>query len=90
MSIYFFLPLKKYFLTFSFYRGMVFTMNIFFNISELRKRRKLTQQELADKVGCSRESISKYELNGSDMPVSQLVRIADALRVKPEKLFVRK
>lgn len=35
------------------------------NLSMLRKRNRLSQEELADKLCLSRQTISKYETGGS-------------------------
>lgn len=42
-------------------------------ILELRKSKKMTQQELADKIGCTDRAISKWE-NGRGMPDLSLMR----------------
>ena len=44
-------------------------------IQEARKRQKLTQQELADKVGTTKNYISRIENNASDIRLSTLMRI---------------
>lgn len=44
-------------------------------IQEARKERKLTQQELADKVGTTKSYISRVENNASDIRLSTLMRI---------------
>ena len=44
----------------------------------MRKSLKLTQQELASKVGLSRAQIANVEAGRSDMPLSTLKRYADA------------
>lgn len=56
------------------------------NIRIYRERRKLTQQQLADKVGVSWEMISRYERAASS-PLSKIHRIADALDVKESQLL---
>ena len=35
------------------------------NLMELRKVHAMSQEELADKIGVSRQTISKYETGGS-------------------------
>ena len=42
-------------------------------IAELRKERKLTQKELADKLGVTDRAVSKWE-NGRGMPDVSLLR----------------
>lgn len=51
--------------------------SIAFKLKTLRKERKLTQQELADKLGIKRATVSNYEI-GRRMPhLSDLRRIAE-------------
>ena len=44
-------------------------------IQEARKRQKLTQQQLAEKVGTTKNHISRIENNASDIRLSTLMRI---------------
>ena len=44
-------------------------------IQEARKRQKLTQQQLAEKVGTTKNYISRIENNASDIRLSTLMRI---------------
>ena len=44
-------------------------------IQEARKNKKMTQQELADKVGTTKSYISRIENNASDIRLSTLMRI---------------
>lgn len=44
-------------------------------IQGARKRQKLTQQQLADKVGTTKNYISRIENNASDIRLSTLMRI---------------
>ncbi len=44
-------------------------------IAEERKRQNLTQQELAEKVGTTKNYISRIENNASDIRISTLIRI---------------
>lgn len=58
-------------------------------IAYYRKRRRLTQEELADRVGISRQHIGAVEAPNMVRPVSlELVfNIADALDIEPYVLF---
>lgn len=44
-------------------------------IKEARKRQKMTQQQLAEKVGTTKNYISRIENNASDIRLSTLMRI---------------
>jgi DNA-binding XRE family transcriptional regulator len=44
-------------------------------IHELRKKRNLTQQELAEKCGTTKSYISRIENDASDIRLSTLIRI---------------
>jgi transcriptional regulator with XRE-family HTH domain len=60
-------------------------MKIF--IREIRARRGLTQQRLADFVGKKRSTIAMYEGGRIDIPVRVLCRIAQILKVPVGKLI---
>lgn len=51
-------------------------------LKEERKRQKLTQQQLADKLGKKREYISTIERGNSDMQMSTFLQIASALGLR--------
>lgn len=56
-------------------------------ISELRHKKKITQQELADVVGVSFQTISKWE-NGSVMPdITYLPMLAEYFEVSVDQLI---
>jgi ribosome-binding protein aMBF1 (putative translation factor) len=48
-------------------------------LKDRRKKMKLTQQQLADRVGKERSYIARIEKGETDMQVSSLLRIAQAL-----------
>ncbi|MCL6614028.1 MAG: helix-turn-helix domain-containing protein [Firmicutes bacterium] len=60
-------------------------------IAFYRKRRGLTQQELADRVGISKSYLSKIEAPATDMTFSLAVLfdIANELEVEVEMMFRR-
>lgn len=60
------------------------------NIRKFREKRKLTQKALGDMVGKSESAIQGYESGKTDIPLSSLIDIAAALKVKPEELLTRK
>ena len=56
-------------------------------IFELRKEKKMTQQELADKIGVTDRAISKWE-NGRGMPDLSLMKpLCDALGITLNELI---
>lgn len=56
-------------------------------IKNARKRLGMTQNELAEKLGINRATLSKYENGQIDPTVSQLMKIADALNLPLFDLF---
>lgn len=62
-------------------------MNISEEISSLRKTHDLTQEQLAEKLDVSRQSISKWE-SGQAMPeVDKLTALSDMFHVTTELSF---
>ena len=55
-------------------------------ILELRKKKNMSQDELAEKVGTTRSTISKWESGSSEPPASQLKYIADVFGVSVDYL----
>ena len=56
-------------------------------IKELRRRRGLTQIELAGKLGMSQPLLSRYERGDLRLHGALIVAFAKALRTKPEKIL---
>ena len=56
-------------------------------IASLRKERKLTQEQLAEAVGCSVEFISLIERGVNAPSVSGLEKFAKILKVEVRELF---
>ncbi len=54
---------------------------------EARKRQRMTQQDLADRVGVTRSAIGGYELEDKDASYGVLVKIATALGVSTDFLL---
>ena len=56
-------------------------------IKEFRKLNKITQQELAEKIGVTRSCISQYEIGAREPYLTTLMKIAYALNVTPDDLL---
>lgn len=56
-------------------------MSIGLKIKNLRKSRKITQQEFADKIGVSRSTLSCYEIGQRTPHLKTLQQIADMFGV---------
>lgn len=50
-------------------------------LRDRRKELKMTQKELAEKVGTARSYIARVERGETDMQLSSFLRIANALRI---------
>jgi len=57
------------------------------NLQSIRKRRGLTQKELGDKIGLTRESIASYESGRSHLLVTTLLDMASILKVKVNEIL---
>jgi transcriptional regulator with XRE-family HTH domain len=55
-------------------------------LKNLRIRRALTQQELADRAGVSSNTLNRIELNKAEPHMSTLRKLAKALDVDPSEL----
>lgn len=51
-------------------------------LKDERKKQKLTQQQLADRIGKKREYISTIERGNTDMQLSSFIQIAGALGLR--------
>lgn len=56
-------------------------------LKEARKKKKMTQQELADKVGVSRQQISNVENGRNELSVDLAKKIAVVLGIEWHSLF---
>jgi len=56
------------------------------NLSSLRKIHNLSQEELAERIGVSRQSLSKYETGESIPDIEKCVAIANVLNVSLDDL----
>ena len=59
-------------------------------IKRVRKQRGMTQQQLADVVGCTDAAIRNYERNARTLKGETLAKMADALDVDPGVLVNHK
>ena len=57
------------------------------NVRRLRKKLNITQKSLADAIGYSEKTVSKWETDGSIPSIDALFRIANIFRVGLEELF---
>lgn len=58
-------------------------------LSRIRKEKGMTQDELAEKVGVSRQSVSKWELGESLPDIEKMTRVADVFNVSLDTLCGR-
>ena len=56
-------------------------------IAKLRKKKGLTQQQLADKLNFSNKTISKWESGSGSPDISNLLVLAEALDVSVDELL---
>ena len=57
------------------------------NILELRKKKGLSQEELSEKVGVTRQTISNWELNETQPNPEQLKLLSKTLNVSVDELI---
>ena len=62
-------------------------MSIGTNIQQLRKSAGLSQEQLADAIGISRQAISKWETDQSVPDVDKLVLLCDVFHVSSDELL---
>jgi transcriptional regulator with XRE-family HTH domain len=62
-------------------------MSIGAKIQQLRKQRGLSQEQLADKLGVSRQSISKWESEQSAPEINKIVQLSDLFGVTTDYLL---
>ena len=57
------------------------------HIRKIRKEKNLTQEELAERLHCTRQTISNYENGKSEPDIAHLIEIAGALEVEINDLI---
>ena len=62
-------------------------MSVGSRIKEKREELQITQQELADKINCTKAAISNYEKNVSIPKTEFLIKLMDVLSVDANYLF---
>jgi transcriptional regulator with XRE-family HTH domain len=60
------------------------------NIAYYRRKKGLTQEQLAEKAGIERSRVSKTEIAWVGTSLDIIFKIADALEVEPYKLFMER
>ena len=61
-------------------------MNLGNNISDLRKKLRLSQEKLGEQVGVTRQTVSNWELNQTLPDTNQLIALSKALKVSIDVL----
>ena len=62
-------------------------MNMANRIQYLRKTKGMSQEELADRMGVSRQAVSKWETGASDPSTSNLLTLAKLFNTTAEELL---
>ncbi|OGI04948.1 MAG: hypothetical protein A2Y25_00645 [Candidatus Melainabacteria bacterium GWF2_37_15] len=57
------------------------------NIKKYREEKALSQEELGEKVDCSREFINRVENRKEDPSLKMLLKIAFVLDIYPQRFF---
>ena len=65
-------------------------MNLGERICRLRNERNMSQGDLADALGVSRQSISKWETNGSVPDLDKLVKLSELFDISLDELIAGK
>lgn len=56
-------------------------------LKELRKNKKITQEQLADQLDISRSKVSSWETNRRDMSITEAIKLANIYEVSLDNLF---
>ena len=65
-------------------------MNFGKRIQELRKKNNLSQEDLAEKIGVTRQTISKWELEETSPDIKQSKKIAEIFNLTVDNLINEK
>ncbi len=66
---------------------VMYHMIISANIKKLRKTSKLSQEEFAEKINCSREFISRVENLKEKVSLKMLLKLSEIFKVSPKYFF---
>ena len=61
--------------------------NLFLRIADLRKKKQVTQQELADSIGVSFQTVSKWETGNSMPDITMLPLLSEYFQVSTDQLL---
>lgn len=61
--------------------------NICFDLRGYRRRNDLTQEEIAKRIGVQQSAVSQFELNGENVNIATINKIANALNVDAMELL---
>lgn len=56
-------------------------------LKKIRKNKKITQEQLAEKLDISRSKVSSWETNRRDMNISEAIKLANIYEVSLDNLF---
>jgi transcriptional regulator with XRE-family HTH domain len=57
------------------------------NIKKFRKQSQLSQEDLAEKLGCSREFVSRIENLKEKISLKMLLKLSEVFNVNPKVFF---
>lgn len=57
------------------------------NLIALRKKKKYTQQQIADKLNISRTTYAAYELGTINIPFEKVIKLKSILKYKKDDIF---
>lgn len=58
-------------------------------LKELRKEKKYSQKDVAEKIGVSQKTISDYEIKKTEPDISTLIKLADLYNISMDELLER-
>ena len=67
-------------------KEVIFVKEVSFHLRDVRRKKKLTQTELAEKSGILQQNISNYETGFKSPTLESAAKIADALGVSLDEL----